>query len=306
MGALAATGLPSLREPFEPLTPGGRHAANTNSYRWSEDRDPLWAADSIEDAILFEGPATVAAVILEPVQNGGGCFVPQDGYFERVREICDRHGVLLISDEVICSWGRIGYWFGSERYEYIPDMITTAKGITSAYAPLGAVIVGDHIAEPFLHGKAIFNHGFTFGGHPTACATALANIELIESEALCQRVLENEGRLRATLESLRDLPIVGDVRGAGYFQAIELVKNQETKETFDDEEAELLLRGFLSGELYRRGLICRTDDRGEPIVQLSPPLIAGEEQFAEIEAALRPVLSEASERVESWSSLSRA
>jgi adenosylmethionine-8-amino-7-oxononanoate aminotransferase len=185
-------------------------------------------------------------------------------------------------------------------------MITTAKGITSAYAPLGAVIVGDHIAEPFLRGKAIFNHGFTFGGHPVACATALANIELIECEALCQRVLENEGRLRGTLESLRDLPIVGDVRGAGYFQAIELVKNQETKETFDDEEAELLLRGFLSGELYRRGLICRTDDRGDPIVQLSPPLIAGEEQFAEIEAVLRPVLSEASERVESWSSLSRA
>jgi adenosylmethionine-8-amino-7-oxononanoate aminotransferase len=306
MGALTATGLPALREPFEPLTPGGRHAANTNSYRWKEDRDPLWAADSIEEAILFEGPATVAAVILEPVQNGGGCFVPQDGYFERVREICDRYGVLLISDEVICSWGRIGYWFGSERYEYIPDMITTAKGITSAYAPLGAVIVGDRIAEPFLHGDAIFNHGFTFGGHPIACATALANIELIEREGLCQRVLENEGRLRATLESLRDLPIVGDVRGAGYFQAIELVKDHETKESFDNDEAELLLRGFLSGELYRRGLICRTDDRGDPIVQLSPPLIAGEEQFEEIEAVLRPVLSEASERVESWSSLSRA
>jgi adenosylmethionine-8-amino-7-oxononanoate aminotransferase len=306
MGALAATGLPALREPFEPLTPGGRHAANTNSYRWKEDRDPLWAADSIEEAILFEGPATVAAVILEPVQNGGGCFVPQEGYFERVREICDRHGVLLISDEVICSWGRIGHWFGSERYEYEPDMITTAKGITSGYAPLGAVIAADHIAEPFLHGKAIFNHGFTFAGHPIACATALANIELIEREALCERVLENEGRLRATLESLRDLPIVGDVRGAGYFQAIELVKDHETKETFDQEESEMLLRGFLSGELYRRGLICRTDDRGDPVVQLSPPLIAGEEQFEEIEAVLRPVLTEASERVESWSSLSRA
>jgi adenosylmethionine-8-amino-7-oxononanoate aminotransferase len=185
-------------------------------------------------------------------------------------------------------------------------MITTAKGITSGYAPLGAVIAGDHIAEPFLHGSAIFNHGFTFGGHPIACATALANIELIEREGLCQRVLENEARLRATLESLRDLPIVGDVRGAGYFQAIELVKDQQTKETFDGEETEQLLRGFLSGELYRRGLICRTDDRGEPIVQLSPPLIAGEEQFEEIEAVLRPVLTEASERVESWSSLSRA
>ena len=306
MGALTATGLPALREPFEPLTPGGRHAANTNSYRWKEDRDPLWAADSIEEAILFEGPATVAAVILEPVQNGGGCFVPQDGYFQRVREICDRHGVLLISDEVICAWGRIGHMFGCERYDYLPDMITTAKGISSAYAPLGAVIAGDHIAEPFLHGKEIFNHGFTFAGHPMACAVGLANIDVIEREELCGRVRAKEGALRAMLESLRDLPIVGDVRGAGYFQAIELVKDQETKETFSHEEAEELLRGFLSGELYRRGLICRTDDRGDPIVQLSPPLIAGEEQFEEIEAVLRPVLSEASERVERWSSLSRA
>jgi adenosylmethionine-8-amino-7-oxononanoate aminotransferase len=280
--------------------------ANTNSYRWQEDRDPLWAAEAIEEAIRFEGPETVAAVILEPVQNGGGCFVPQEGYFQRVREICDRHGVLLISDEVICSWGRLGHWFGCERFGYQPDMITTAKGITSAYAPLGAVIAGDHIAEPFLHGKAIFNHGFTFGGHPIACATALANIDLIEREGLCEHVLENEGRLRGMLESLRDLPIVGDVRGAGYFHAIELVKDQATKETFNAQESEELLRGFLSGELYRRGLICRTDDRGDPIVQLSPPLIAGEEQFEEIEAVLRPVLSEASQRVESWSSLSRA
>jgi adenosylmethionine-8-amino-7-oxononanoate aminotransferase len=306
MGALTATGLPSLREPFEPLTPGGRHVENTNSYRWKEDRDPLWAADAIEEAILFEGPATVAAVILEPVQNGGGCFVPQDGYFQRVREICDRYGVLLISDEVICSWGRIGHMFGCERFGYQPDMITTAKGITSAYAALGAVIAGDHIAEPFLQGKAIFNHGFTFGGHPMACAVALANIDVIEREDLCAHVLENEGELRATLESLRDLPIVGDVRGAGYFQAIELVKDKETKETFDARESEELLRGYLSGELYKRGLICRTDDRGDPIVQLSPPLIAGREQFAEIESILRPVLTEASQRMGQWSSLSRA
>ena len=306
MGALTATGLTPLREPFEPLTPGGTHVANTNSYRWDEDRDPLWAADQIEEAIEFAGPDTVAAVILEPVQNGGGCFVPQDGYFQRVREICDRHGVLLISDEVICSWGRLGTWFGSERFDYEPDLITTAKGISSAYVPLGAVIAGDHIAEPFLHGKAIFNHGFTFGGHPVACAVALANIDVIERDGLCERVLAHEARLREVLESLYDLPIVGDVRGAGYFQAIELVKDKETKETFNHQESEDLLRGFLSGELYRRGLICRTDDRGDPIVQLSPPLIAGEEQFEEIEAVLRPVLSEASERVERWSSLSRA
>jgi len=306
MGALAATGLQPLREPFEPLTPGGIHVPNTNSYRWSEDRDPLWAADAIEEAIEFEGADTVAAVILEPVQNGGGCFVPQDGYFQRVREICDRHGVLLISDEVICSWGRLGYWFGSERFGYQPDIVTTAKGISSAYVPMGAVIAGDHIAEPFLHGKEAFNHGFTFGGHPVSCAVAMANIEVIQREELCANVLANEGRFRAMLEGLRDLPIVGDVRGAGYFQAIELVKDKATKETFNSAESEELLRGFLSIELYKRGLICRTDDRGDPIIQLSPPLIAGEEQFQEIEAVLRPVLSEASERMGQWSSLSKA
>jgi adenosylmethionine-8-amino-7-oxononanoate aminotransferase len=297
MGALTATGLPPLREPFEPLTPGGRHVPNTNSYRWREDRDPLWAADAIEEAILFEGPHTVAAVILEPVQNGGGCFVPQEGYFQRVREICDRHGVLLISDEVICSWGRIGHWFGCERYDYLPDMITTAKGMTSAYAPMGAVIASEEIAEPFLHGQAIFNHGFTFGGHPMACAVAMANIDVLEREHLCEHVRRREGEFRAMLESLRDLEIVGDVRGAGYFLAIELVKDKQTKQTFDAQESEELLRGFLSGELFRRGLICRTDDRGDPIVQLSPPLIADREQFEEIEAILRPVLSEAWERI---------
>jgi adenosylmethionine-8-amino-7-oxononanoate aminotransferase len=297
MGALTATGLPPLREPFEPLTPGGRHVPNTNSYRWSEERDSLWAADAIEETILFEGPHTVAAVILEPVQNGGGCFIPQEGYFQRVREICDRHGVLLISDEVICSWGRIGHWFGCERYGYQPDMITTAKGMTSAYAPMGAVIASDRVAAPFLQGKAIFNHGFTFGGHPMASAVAMANIDVMERERLCEHVREREGELRAMLEGLRDLPIVGDVRGAGYFLAIELVKNRDTKETFDAQESEELLRGFLSGELFRRGLICRTDDRGDPIVQLSPPLIADSEQFEEIESILRSVLSEAFERI---------
>jgi adenosylmethionine-8-amino-7-oxononanoate aminotransferase len=268
--------------------------------------DPLWAADEIEEAIEFAGPETVAAVILEPVQNGGGCFTPPEGYFQRVREICDRHGVLLISDEVICSWGRLGYWWGCERYDYMPDIMTTAKGLSSAYAPLGAVIAGDHIAEPFLHGKEMFSHGFTFGGHPIACAVALANIDILEREDLCGNVRRNEPAFRAALETLLDLPIVGDVRGAGYFQAIELVKDKETKETFNSEESEELLRGFLSGELFRRGLICRTDDRGDPIVQLSPPLIAGPAEFDEILGILRPVLTEASERMERWSSLSRA
>jgi adenosylmethionine-8-amino-7-oxononanoate aminotransferase len=297
LGALAATGLTGLRAQFEPLTPGGCHVPNTNSYRWPADRDALWAADAIEERILFEGPETVAAVILEPVQNAGGCLVPQDGYFQRVREICDRHGILLISDEVICSWGRLGTYFGSERFGYEPDVITTAKGLAGAYMPMGAMIVSDRIAEPFMHDDAIFAHGFTFGGHPVACAVAMANLDIFEREDLCGHVLAKEGAFRQMLEGLRDLPIVGDVRGAGYFHAIELVKDKETKETFDHEESERLLRGFLSGELYRRGLICRADDRGDPVIQLSPPLIADEEQFKEIEGVLRSVLGEAHDRL---------
>jgi adenosylmethionine-8-amino-7-oxononanoate aminotransferase len=297
LGALSATGIPGLRAQFEPLTPGGCHVANTNSYRWPEGRDPLWAADQIEERILFEGPETVSAVILEPVQNAGGCFTPPDGYWQRVREICDRYGVLLISDEVICSWGRLGHYFGAQRYDYSPDLITTAKGLTSAYAPMGAMIASDKVAEPFMDGKAMFAHGFTFAGHPMSAAIAMANLDIFEREDLCGHVREKEPEFRQMLEGLRELPIVGDVRGAGYFQAIELVKDQDTKESFDDEESETLLRGFLSGALYEHGLICRADDRGDPVIQLSPPLIADTEEFEEIDRILRSVLTEAWDRI---------
>jgi adenosylmethionine-8-amino-7-oxononanoate aminotransferase len=296
-GALAATGLPSVRTPYEPLAPGGCHVPHTDGYRTEPGRDPLWAADAIEHRILFEGPETVAAVILEPVQNSGGCLVPPDGYFRRVREICDEFGILLISDEVICSWGRLGEYFGAERYGYQPDLITTAKGLTSSYAPMGAVIATDRVMEPFLQGSASFAHGFTWGGHPMCAAVAMANLDVFEHEGILENVREHEPAFRAMLESLRDLPIVGDVRGAGYFQAIELVKDRETRQTFSAEESETLLRGFLSGALFERGLICRADDRGDPVIQLAPPLIAGPEQFAEIEAVLRPVLEEASARM---------
>jgi adenosylmethionine-8-amino-7-oxononanoate aminotransferase len=296
-GALAATGVTELRTQFEPLMPGACHVPNTDSYRWPADRDPLWAADQIAARIEFEDPETVAAVILEPVQNAGGCIPPQDGYFQRVREICDEHEVLLISDEVICSWGRLGHYFGSERYGYLPDMITTAKGLTSAAIPMGAMIASDRLAEPFLTERGSFAHGFTFGGHPVAAAVALANIEILEREDLCAHVRAKEGEFRAMLEGLADIPIVGDIRGAGYFQAIELVKDRETKETFDEDESEHLLRGFLSGALYDHGLICRTDDRGDPVVQLAPPLIADTEQFEEIAEILRAVLTAASELV---------
>jgi adenosylmethionine-8-amino-7-oxononanoate aminotransferase len=297
LGALSATGIPALRSDFEPLAPGGVHVPNTNSYRWPKDRDPLWAADKIEERILFEGPETVAAVILEPLQNAGGCIPPQEGYFQRVREICDRHDVLLISDEVICAWGRLGHWFGCQRYGYRPDIMTIAKALTSAYVPMGGMIVSDRVFEPYSEGTASFAHGSTFAGHPVAAAVAIANLDVIEREDLCGHVLEKEDEFRGALETLYDVPIVGDVRGDGYFYAIELVKDKDTKETLDDEESEKLLRGFLSGELYRRGLICRADDRGDPVIQLSPPLIADGEQFEEITNVLRPVLEEATRRV---------
>jgi adenosylmethionine-8-amino-7-oxononanoate aminotransferase len=297
LGALSATGITGLRTPFEPLAPGGHHVLNTNTYRMPPGISTDAIVESIAERIEFEGPETVAAVILEPVQNAGGCFTPPEGYFQRVREICDEYDVLLISDEVICAWGRLGEWFGAQRYDYLPDIITTAKGLTSAYAPMGAVIVSDRIADPFMDGLNSFTHGFTFGGHPICAAVAMANLDVIEQEGVIENVRANEAEFRGMLESLRDLPIVGDVRGAGYFQAIELVKDKDTKETFNDEESETLLRGFLSGELYRHGLICRADDRGDPVIQLSPPLIAGPEQFAEIEGILRAVLSEAGERM---------
>jgi adenosylmethionine-8-amino-7-oxononanoate aminotransferase len=298
LGALSATGITGLRTPFEPLTPGAHHVPNTNTYRMTPGMNEEYFAESIAEKIEFEGPETVAAVILEPVQNAGGCFTPPMGYFQRVREICNEYDVLLISDEVICAWGRLGEWFGAHRYDYVPDMITTAKGLTSAYAPMGAVIASDRVAEPFMTGLNSFTHGFTFAGHPVCAAVAMANLDAFEREGVLENVRANEGPFRAMLESLRDLPIVGDVRGAGFFHAIELVKNQQTKETFDDDESETLLRGFLSAELYRRGLICRADDRGDPVIQLSPPLIAGPEQFEEIEDILRGVLTEAGERMD--------
>jgi adenosylmethionine-8-amino-7-oxononanoate aminotransferase len=299
LGALSATGITSLRQPFEPLTPGGVHVPNTNTFRMPHGLTPEQLADTVAEKIEFEGPDTVAAVIMEPVQNAGGCFTPPAGYWQRVREICDEYNVLLISDEVICAWGRLGEWFGSQRYDYLPDMITTAKGITSAYAPMGCVIASDKLAEPFEHGTNSFTHGFTFAGHPVCAAIALANIDAFEREGILDNVRNNEGAFKDMLDSLRDIPIVGDVRGTGYFHAIELVKDQDTLEQWSDEEAEVLLRGFLSGELYKRGLICRADDRGDPVIQLSPPLIAGPKQFEEIEAILRPVLTEAGDRMRS-------
>jgi hypothetical protein len=299
MGALAITGLPGIKEPFEPLPPGGVRVPNTNFYRApgfvADDITAfgLWAADEIERAIQREGEDSVAAVFLEPLQNSGGCFPPPPGYFQRVREICDKYGVLLVSDEVICAFGRLGYYFGSERYGYQPDIITFAKGVTSGYAPLGGMMVSDRLMEPFSQGQSSFLHGVTFAGHPVSCAVAMANLDVFEKEDLLGNVRAHEGAFRATLEKLNDLPIVGDVRGDGYFYGIELVKDKASRETFNDDESERLLRGFLSHALYDAGLICRADDRGDPVIQLSPPLTCTQEHFDEMEQILRAVLTEA-------------
>ena len=301
-GALSLTGLPELKAPFEPLVPSAFRVPNTNFYRAPEHGDDIeafgrWAADRIAEAIEFEGPDTVAAVFLEPVQNAGGCFPPPPGYFERVREICDEYDVLLVSDEVICAFGRLGGYFGSGVYGYQPDIITCAKGLTSGYAPAGAMIASDRLFEPFARGAAMFAHGYTWGGHPVSSAVALANLEIFERERLNEHVAANSPAFRATLEKLLDLPIVGDVRGDGFFFGIELVKDKATKETFDDDESERLLRGFLSKALFEAGLYCRADDRGDPVIQLSPPLICEQRHFDEMEQILRGVLTEAWTRI---------
>ncbi|MDP9167523.1 MAG: aspartate aminotransferase family protein [Actinomycetota bacterium] len=298
-GALAITGIPTFKAPFDPPTPGGFRVPNTNFYRAPEQysTDPKawgrYCADRIAEAIEFEGPDTVAAVFLEPVQNAGGCFPPPPGYFERVREICNEYDVLLVSDEVICAYGRIGSMFACDDFGYVPDIITCAKGLTSGYSPIGAMIASDRLFEPFNDGSTVFGHGYTFGGHPVSAAVALANLDIFEREGINDHVKEMAPAFKSTLEKLYDLPIVGDVRGEGFFYGIELVKDKTTKETFSDDECERLLRGFLTPALFDAGLYCRADDRGDPVVQLAPPLICGQKEFDAIYDILHGVLSEA-------------
>jgi adenosylmethionine-8-amino-7-oxononanoate aminotransferase len=301
LGALSINGIPALRTPFEPLLQEVRHVRNTNRYHRpveeTEEEFTQGLLDDLEQTILAMGPESVCMVHMEPVQNAGGSFTPPAGYWRGVRALCDEYDILLSADEVITAFGRLGYWFGSERYDIRPDIVTCAKGLSSSYAAIGAVIATDRVMEPFLESTSIFSHGITFGGHPTMCAIALKNIEIMKREGIVEHVRDNEGRFREKLETLLDLPIVGDVRGTGFFYAVELVKDKETRETFDEEECETLLRGFLSGALYDAGLICRADDRGDPVVQISPPLVATEREIDEIVGILGDVLAEAGRRM---------
>lgn len=296
-GALAITGVPEFKTPFEPLVPGAVKVPNTNFYRAPEPFDTdakafgRWAADRIGEAIEFAGPDTVAAVFLEPVQNAGGSIPPPPGYFERVRQICDDYDVLLVSDEVICAFGRVGSMFACDDFGYVPDLITCAKGMTSGYSPIGAMIASDRLFEPFDDATTMFPHGYTFGGHPVSAAVALANLDIFEREGLTDRVKHHTAGLRTTLEKLYDLPIVGDIRGEGYFYSIELVKDQTTKQTFSAEERQRLLPK-LSAAIYDAGLYCRIDNRGDPAIQLAPPLISGPAEFDTIESILRSALTQ--------------
>jgi len=303
MGALSLNGVPGIRQPFEPLVPEVRHVHNTNRYHRpleeTEEQFTGFLLDELEHTILAMGPETVCLVHMEPVQSTGGSITPPAGYFQGVRQLCDRYDILLSADEVITGFGRLGYWFGSERYDIRPDIVTCAKGLSSSYASIGAVIPTDRVFEPFLGDRAMFSHGITFGGHPVMCAISLRNIEIMKRERMLEGVLEHEDAFRGTLEQLLDLPIVGDIRGTGFFYSVELVKDKETRASFAPEESEWLLRGFLSMRLLERGLICRSDDRGDPVIQLSPPLVARQHEFDEITRILGEALEEA------WSELGR-
>jgi adenosylmethionine-8-amino-7-oxononanoate aminotransferase len=297
MGALSINGIPSLRTPFEPLVPEVLHVRNTNRFhRPPDETEKEFTAlllDELVETIEGAGPETVCMMIMEPVQNAGGAFTPPEGYWRGVREICDRYDILLCADEVITGFGRVGAWFGSERYDIRPDLMTIAKGLSSSYASIGAVVASDRVMEPFMRDTSMYSHGITFGGHPVQAAVALKNIEIMKRDQIIEHVSSTQDTFRAKLEQLLDLPIVGDVRGTGFFYAIELVKDKDTKTTFDDDECETLLRQFLSPRLFERGLICRADDRGDPVVQISPPLIAGEEEFDQITSILGDTLAEA-------------
>ncbi len=301
MGALSINGIPALRTPFEPLVPDVLHVRNTNRYHRppdeTEEQFTRFLLDDLEHTIEAAGPDTVAMVIMEPVQNAGGSFTPPEGYWPGVREICDRYEILLCADEVITGFGRLGAWFGSTRYDIRPDLITMAKGLSSSYAAIGGVVATDRVVEPFMHDTSMYSHGITFGGHPVMSAIALKNIEIMKRERIVEHVAETQDQFHATLSQLLDLPIVGDVRGTGFFYAVELVKDKDTRESFNHEECETLLRGFLSPRLFERGLICRSDDRGDPVVQISPPLVAGQQEFDQIVSILGDVLAEAWTRV---------
>lgn len=286
MGALSVTGIPSFKAPFEPLPPGFHHVPNTQ-------QDPEGAAEAIREAIEFGPPETVAAVILEPVQNAGGCLVPPPEYWRQVREICDEYGVLLVSDAVICAFGRLGEWFGIERFDVVPDMTSFAKGVTSGYSPMGGVVVNRKVSETLRENAPMFMHGSTFGGHPVSSAVALENINIIEREGLLGNVRELEGHFGDELRRMAaDHPVVKEVRGMGFFWAVEVNPERADGTPLSEDEYQRYFKGVVSRKLLEGGLICRFDDKDDPVIQYSPALVADRETLSRIAEITGDALTE--------------
>ncbi len=294
MGALSATALPNIKEPFLPLLPGFSHAPNTFGHT-----DGVACARLVEDEILRQGPEEVAMVIAEPVQNGGGALVPPSGYWEELRRICDKYGVLLVADEVITSFGRVGRWFGSQRMGVTPDLITFAKGATSGYAPIGGLLVRRPLVDRILDSPAgSFLHGTTWGGHPVVMAASIANLGAMQDEDVVGNVARNEGYLHDTLVDLMAAhDTVMDVRGAGYLFAVTLGRSRARGQDYSTEESNRAIKQVLPRSALEEGLHLRVDDRGGPKIMVSPPLIATTEELDEMTERVSRVLERLAEKV---------
>src|SRR5580700_8816175 len=289
MAAMSATGMAAYHKMFGPLVPGFIQVAPPYAYRWTTNEEPgVGAADAVEKAILAEGPDTVAAVIAEPVMGAGGVIVPPPSYFPRLREICDRHGVLLIADEVITGFGRTGRWFALGHWGVEPDIVSFAKGVTSGYLPLGGIILSERVHGAILSAPMDqrYMHAATYSGHPVCCAVGLRNVEIIEDENLVDRSAAMGKRLLAALEELYNLPNVGEVRGLGMMCGIELVADKSTK------APALGLGVKISREAMAKGLLVRArpgsaDPQMGDTLCLSPPLSTPAEILDKIPQIIR-------------------
>lgn len=295
LGALSATGVPRLREPFGPLVPGFRHVPNTRAGGGSGPPRDLACIRGIETAIEEEGAETIAALFAEPVQNAGGALVPPEGYWQELRAICDRFGILLVADEVITGFGRLGEWFGCERFGATPDIITFAKGATSGYAPLAGMVVRAPLVEQLLDSaESGFLHGSTWGGHPGSTAAAVANIAVFRAERVLDNVRSLEAGFAADLRALAARhPCVREVRGTGFFYSIDLTADRESGRDLTADESRTLLREVLPGALRRVGIYVRPDDRGGTLLAVSPPLVADRGVLGELVTGLDAVLEDA-------------
>jgi len=300
LGALSFTGVARFKEPFAPAPIDVTHVSNTNLFRGGPGGGPVVDEDAftasllkeMEDAIVAAGPDEVALIIAEPIQNAGGALKAPRGYWRGLRALADKHGILLMADEVIAGCGRLGEWVASGREGITVDLVSLAKGLTSAYGSMGAVLARDAVIDPIVEAGAVLRHGITFGGHPLAAAMALKNMDIFEREGVLENVRALTPVLAGKLSVLKELPIVGDVRGDGFFWAMELVKDDENTR-FGQAERDKLLRGFLPGRLREAGLIARADDRGDAVLQIAPPLISDAEVLDDIVARLNDVLSDA-------------